>query len=111
MKSYGKITYAKTTIKRNISVEGETIETKMERVLSNKEKITDGAPLIYTERKDGVQSGYNVRTDRFEVAIDALDYVSKSAIAKRMNTTKETEVIQLKPDGGAEPTGGTNENQ
>ena len=36
----------------NTSVEGETIEMKIERTTVNKEPITDGAPLIYTERKE-----------------------------------------------------------
>ena len=39
--------------------EGETIETKVERVVSNNEPITDGAPLLYTERKN---CALNLRT-------------------------------------------------
>lgn len=73
----------KTLISRNISVEGETLETKIERIITRNEPIKDGAPLIYTERKEGVLPGYDVRTDRFDVAIDAMDKVSKSIIAKR----------------------------
>ena len=30
--------------------EGETIETKVARIVQNKEPITDGAPMIYTEK-------------------------------------------------------------
>jgi hypothetical protein len=63
--------------------EGEPIELKIERVVSNKEPITDGAPAIYTERKEGVISAYNIRTDRFEVAAEAMDKVSGSIQAKR----------------------------
>ena len=50
------------------TMEGETIETKVERVTSNKEAIKDGAPEIYTARKDGILSAYNIRTDRWEIA-------------------------------------------
>ena len=32
--------------------EGEFIEEKVARVVENKEPIEDGAPIIYTERKD-----------------------------------------------------------
>ena len=32
----------------------ESLEHKVKRILNNKEPIKDGAPLIYTERKDGV---------------------------------------------------------
>ena len=62
---------------------GESIEMKCRRIMENKEPIKDGAPLIYTERKEGVLPGYNIRTDRWEVAVDAMDKVNKSKIAKR----------------------------
>lgn len=74
---------AKTSINVNDAYEGERIEQKMQRILSNKEPISDGAPIIYTERKDGVQPQYNIRTDRFELAVEAMDAVSKSNTAKR----------------------------
>lgn len=82
-----------TSIEVNESIEGETIEQKIERVVNNKEPISDGAPLIYTERKDGVGAGYNIRTDRFEVAVDAMDAVSKSHTAKRQGKIEEREKI------------------
>ncbi len=66
-------------------VEGETIENKIERLVNNKEPITDGAPEIFTERKEGVISAYNIRTDRWEIAADAMDAVSRSIQAKRDN--------------------------
>lgn len=79
-----------TTLKVNASTEGETIEQKMERVVNNNESIKDGAPIIYTERKDGVLPGYDIRTDRFEIAIDAMDKVSKTHTAKRDERIKKT---------------------
>jgi len=77
--------YNTTSIAINASLQGETIEQKMERVTQNKEPIKDGAPLIYTDRNDGVQAGYNIRTDRFEIAVDAMDRVAKSKTAQRDN--------------------------
>ena len=64
-------------------LEGEPIEWKIERIVSNKEPISDGAPSIFTERKDGVVAAYNIRTDRWEVAADGMDVVQKSIQAKR----------------------------
>jgi hypothetical protein len=64
-------------------VEGEPIELKIERIVSNKEPISDGAPSIYTERKDGVVAAYNIRTDRFEIAAEGMDLVAKNIAAKR----------------------------
>ena len=48
----------KTSIRAISNSEGETIENKIERILNNKEPITDGAPLIYMERKDGIKPEY-----------------------------------------------------
>ena len=91
-------------------LEGEPIEWKIERIVNNKEPISDGAPSIYTERKDGVVSAYNIRTDRWEVATDAMTLVEKSIQAKRDNkgavsTKKETKVVDINKDknvGGPE---------
>lgn len=79
----------KTSIKKNTSYQGETIEQKIDRIVNNKEPIKDGAPLIYTERKDGVLPQYDIRTDRFEVALDAMTAVAKSHQAKRENSIME----------------------
>ncbi len=48
---YTKNRIAKTSIRCNDSTQGETIEQKIERIVNNKEPITDGAPLIYTDEK------------------------------------------------------------
>lgn len=74
---------SKGTLKVNQAYEGETIEQKVLRITVNKEPIKDNAPRVYTERKDGVQPEYDIRTDRFEIAIDAMDKVSKSKLASR----------------------------
>lgn len=91
----------KTTLKRNTSYKGETIEQKIERIVNNKEPISDGAPLIYTERNDGVLPAYDIRTDRFEIAVDAMDKVSKTYKAKREERHKpkmeeKTDKIEVK---------------
>ena len=52
-------------------VEGETIETKCRRLIDTKEPITDGAPILFTERKDGVPPAYDIRTDRWAIAQEA----------------------------------------
>ena len=74
---------AKSTMTSVKTTEGETIEKKIQRIVHNNEPITDGAPEIYTPRKDGVISGYNIRTDRWEVAAEAMDAVTRSIEAKR----------------------------
>lgn len=56
----------------NESQEGEPLEIKIERMMNNKEPMNQpGVGVIYTERKDGVLPTYNIRTDRFEIAVEA----------------------------------------
>jgi len=112
---YKKARYNRSKIRSVETIEGEPIEWKIERIVSNKEPITDGAPSIFTERKDGVVSAYNIRTDRWEIAADAMDLVSKSKQAKReeraeaRKAKKEAKVIEISKDknSGTESTEGT----
>lgn len=80
-----------TQLKINKSVEGETIEMKIDRVVNNKEPIKDGAPLIYTPRKDGVKPATNIRTDRWEIAQEAMGKIEKSYKARREERILERE--------------------
>lgn len=79
-----KNTYV-TRIERLPEQEGESIEEKLHKVTTNKEPIDNIAPLVYTDRKDGVLPQYDVRTDRFEIARQAMDRISatRSAMAKK----------------------------
>jgi len=104
---------SKSSLKSVETVEGEPIEHKIERIVSNKEPISDGAPEIFTERKEGVKSAYNIRTDRWEIASEAMSKVEGSIQAKRDAKGKiskdESKVVQLKVDkvSEAKPTEGT----
>lgn len=71
----------------------------MNRIVNNKEPISDGAPLVYTDRKDGVQPAYDIRTDRFEIAVDAMDKVQKSYMAKREERHKPKTVGEEAQEG------------
>lgn len=77
-----RITY-KTSFNVNKSVEGESIEQKVERIINNQEGIDDTVEIIYTDRRDGVKPEFNIRTDRWDLAIEASDLASKISIAKR----------------------------
>ena len=101
--------FTQTTLLVNQSTEGEMLETKLERMLTNKEKITGGAPKIFTERKKGVIASTNIRSDRFEIALEASEKIEKSYKARREEAVKppkigETESTQGK---GETPTTAT----
>jgi histidinol dehydrogenase len=78
-----------TTIEVNAATEGETMEQKINRIVNNKEPIKDGAPITYTERKDGVRPEFDIRTDRFEIALDATDTIAKTHLTKRQQAMEE----------------------
>lgn len=82
--------------------EGETIEEKVNRIVNNGEPIKDGAPIIYTERKDGVLPEYDIRTDRWDIAIEAMDKVNMDRMAKRENKPDVTEVPDKKDGSPSE---------
>ena len=68
--------------------EGESIENKVRRITENNEPITDGAPIIYTNREDGVLPAYNIRTDRWDIAQEAMDAINQANLAKSKNYGK-----------------------
>ena len=69
--------------------EGESIETKCARVLESGEPITDTAPIIYTAKEDGVLPAYNIRTDRFDIAMDAYDKITRNSAKKEITPKPE----------------------
>ena len=59
--------------------------------------MEDGVfPTIYTEKKDGVQPEYDIRTDRFEVAIDAMDKINQSTASQIAKNKGETQKAEAK---------------
>lgn len=67
------------------TTEGETIEQKLERMKASGEPIEGAAQatLNYQERSAGVSPDCDIRTDRWEYAVDAADKGSAAHIAKR----------------------------
>lgn len=67
----------------NPVLRGETIEEELERFLNNGEPIADNnVPLLYTERKDGVVDAYNIRADKWDIALTATDRITTSYQAR-----------------------------
>lgn len=79
--------------------EGESIEEKCARIVENNEPISDGAPLTYTKRADGVKPEYNIRTDKWDIAIETMEKVAQA----KKNKIKENMSKGLpKPETGEE---------
>lgn len=89
----------------DLTYEAEPREVKLRKIISGEaSNMEDGVfPTIYTEKKDGVQPEYDIRTDRFEVAIDAIDKINQSTanqIAKNRGATEAAKNFgtEEKPD-------------
>lgn len=76
--------------------EGESIEREIERLTTEKTPIESVSPQIFTEAQDGVLPEYDIRTDRWDIAMEAMDNVAASYRAKRDNYLK-----QKKTDNGS----------
>lgn len=90
----------------NLTYEAEPREVKLRKIISGEaSNMEDGVfPTIYTEKKDGVQPEFDIRTDRFEVAIDAIDKINQSAANQIAKNKGETEAVKdFGTDGKTDP--------
>ena len=80
----------------NLTYQAEPREVKLRKIISGEaNNMEDGVfPTIYTEKKDGVQPEHDIRTDRFEVAIDAIDKINQSAANQIAKNKGETEAVK-----------------
>jgi len=62
--------------------QGQSIEERCKKLVETGEPIKDNSPLIYTPKEKGVMPQYDVRTDKWEIAQNAMDRVNKERIAK-----------------------------
>lgn len=80
----------------NLAYQAEPREVKLRKIISGESSsMEDGVfPTIYTEKKDGVQPEFDIRTDRFEVAIDAIDKINQAAANQIAKNKGETEAVK-----------------
>lgn len=80
----------------NLTYQAEPREVKLRKIISGESSnMEDGVfPTIYTEKKDGVLPEYDIRTDRFEVAIDAMDKINQSVANQVAKSRGETEAVK-----------------
>jgi len=81
-----------TSIERNLSTVAETIEEKIRRALTNGEKLDGQSELQYTERKDGVRPEFNVRTDKWDLAVESIEkFQQDKALLKEKKEAEKLE--------------------
>ncbi|QRV61790.1 hypothetical protein [Microvirus sp.] len=90
----------KSAIRTTDAYECDRLELKLRRLIESKEPIDENVtvPLVYTERKEGVLPAYDIRTDRFDLAIMAMDAANKMRDAKRWQGTDAPDEIKKPAD-------------
>ena len=80
----------------NLTYQAEPREVKLRKIINGEaNNMEDGVfPTIYTEKKDGVRPEFDIRTDRFEVAIDAIDKINQSTANQIAKNKGETEAVK-----------------
>lgn len=80
----------------NLTYQAEPREVKLRKIINGESNdMEDGVfPTIYTEKKNGVQPEFDIRTDRFEVAIDAIDKINQSVANQVAKNKGETEAVK-----------------
>lgn len=77
-----------TDIEINDYYEGEMIEHKVRRIMLNNEPIQDTAPTLFTKRKDGVLPETDIRSDKWETALEARSQAAVIRLNKRAERDK-----------------------
>lgn len=88
-------------------VEGESIERKMEKILTGKEKVELTRSPVYQERRAGVEAQYNIRTNKMELLQDAVGSATQKYFEAR-DLRGKIRHGEINPDGteishGGEP--------
>lgn len=80
----------------NLTYQAEPREVKLRKIISGESSdMEDGVfPTIYTEKKDGVMPENDIRTDRFEIAIEAIDKINQSVANQIAKSKGETEAVK-----------------
>lgn len=80
----------------NLTYQADPREVKLRKIINGESNdMEDGVfPTIYTEKKDGVQPEFDIRTDRFEVAINAIDKINQSTANQIAKNKGETEAAK-----------------
>ena len=68
--------------------EGTSIEEVMRQNTVNKVEPTPILPELYQQRNEGIDPLCDIRTDRFDVALDAIDKITRAHLLAHQNRDK-----------------------
>lgn len=90
--------YRKSNFKVYDVREGVCIEREIEKSLETGQPLEATAPLIFTPRKDGVNPSHDIRTDRFDLALDAMEKYNEDMSNKVKTDNKPEEPTETKKE-------------
>lgn len=99
----------KTKINGIKPYEADYLEKMIEKRMTGEDIVVGGKGVIFTEREDGVISAHNIRTDRFEEAMEAMDRITARKIAGKEGFEERKKSIET-PNGDASVAVAGNEN-
>ncbi len=73
------------------------LEQRLREIMESKEPIPDDWTTIYTEKSKGVEPQYNPRTDRWDVAMEAIGkirYAENAEQTKRLEARTENSTAE-----------------
>lgn len=84
-----KVNYHKTQIDTSALLrEGQSIEEVMRINTANKEQPVAMLPEMYQKRSEGIDPLCDIRTDKFDMAINAMDKVTRAHLLASQNKDK-----------------------
>lgn len=92
----------KRTLNTTESFIGKSLEEKVYEAVNSKAPIEAVAPMVYTERKEGVRPETNIRTDRFEIAQEAMTNIAAGIRVRRAK--RMTEEVDKPASGSGDTT-------
>lgn len=99
-----KLRKAKSLITINECYEGDCIEEQIRKKMAGEEIQMTGKALLYTERKEGVLPITNIRTDRWEIAQNAVDVRERSRATMKVELNKKEANKGVQNPDGAQST-------
>ena len=89
-----------TRLEINKQTEGQRLEDKIARMINNGEPLkTMGTQLIYQERKEGVNPAYDMRAEKMDLALDAMNKVQESY---KNRSKANIKIVKEDPQGGTD---------
>lgn len=92
----------KTIISKNDTYEAQPLVKKLQAKVagasSQGTEIDESIPIVYTDRAAGVIPSTDIRSDRFEIAREAMEKIRKAEVQKIAKTKETNEITKTETE-------------